>query len=97
MKKKEFQFHIPDLKFSFLFCDNCSISIAKVSISEGTTEVRINLFIFYFIHHLLYHHKCYMTSSKMADSLKVYLQEAVEKIGIPKVISCKCGHRNQAV
>ncbi|XP_051725495.1 cholesteryl ester transfer protein [Ctenopharyngodon idella] len=37
------------------------ISIAKVSISEGTTE--------------------------MADSLKVYLQEAVEKIGIPKVIS----------
>ncbi|ROL43312.1 Cholesteryl ester transfer protein [Anabarilius grahami] len=37
------------------------ISIAKVSTSEGTTE--------------------------MGDSLKVYLQEAVEKIGIPKVIS----------
>ncbi len=41
-------------------------------------------------------HKCYMISLKM-ENLRSYLQEAVEKMGIPKVISCKSVHHSQAV
>ncbi len=33
----------------------------------------------------------------MEENLRSYLQEAVEKMGIPKVISCKSDHHSQAV
>lgn len=33
----------------------------------------------------------------MEENLRSYLQEAVEKMGIPKVISCKSVHHGQAV
>lgn len=38
-----------------------------------------------------------MISLKMEENLKSYLQEAVEKMGIPKVTSCKSDHHSQAV